>query len=95
MASNKLGFPDLWGGIECTVNRVHDRYYDQIQRTGHADRPDDLDRFAGLGIRTLRYPILWERTAPDGPGDTDWTWPDQRMARLQTLGINPIVGLVH
>ena len=28
---------------------------------GHDTRPADLDRIAELGIRTLRYPVLWER----------------------------------
>src|SRR5918997_1281413 len=92
---NDLGLPDVWGGIECTVNRVGDRYFDQIQRSGHADRPGDLERFAALGIRALRYPVLWERTAPDGLSSADWSWPDQRLSRLQALGIAPIVGLVH
>lgn len=86
---------ELWGGIECTVNRVHDRYFDQIERTGHARRLDDLDRFAALGLRVLRYPILWERTAPDDPARADWTWADARMARLRQLGIRPVIGLVH
>jgi len=57
---------ELWGGVECTLNRVGDRQFDQLARGGHADRLDDLARFAALGLRTLRYPILWERTAPDG-----------------------------
>ena len=86
---------ELWGGIEGTVNRVGDCYFDQIERTGHAARIDDLERFAALGIRTLRYPILWERTAPDGVERADWSWADARMARLLALGIRPIVGLVH
>jgi dTDP-4-dehydrorhamnose reductase len=86
---------ELWGGVECTVNRVGDCYFDQIERTGHADRVDDLDRFAALGIRTLRYPILWERTAPDGVAAADWTFPDERMARMRALSIRPIIGLVH
>ena len=90
-----LALPDVWGGIECTVNRVGDQYYDQIQRSGHAARADDLDRFAELGIRTLRYPVLWERIAPDGLPAANWNWADERMDRLQSLGINPIVGLVH
>lgn len=93
--NNDLAFPEVWGGIECTVNRVGERYHDQIERSGHADRPGDLDRVAALGIRTLRYPVLWERTAPDGPATADWTWADQRLGRLRSLGINPIVGLVH
>jgi dTDP-4-dehydrorhamnose reductase len=56
---------------------------------------DDLDRFAGLGIRSLRYPVLWERTAPTGLGAADWSWPDRRLGRLRDLGVEPIVGLVH
>ena len=52
---------EVWAGIECTVNRVHDRYLDQFERSGHATRPSDLDRLAALGVRALRYPLLWER----------------------------------
>ena len=86
---------DLWGGIECTVNRVGDGYIDQVVRTGHHDRLDDLDRFAALGISTLRYPVLWERVVPDGPDTPNWEWTDARLARLRELGIRPIVGLCH
>ena len=87
--------PDLWGGIECTVNRVGERYFDQLERGGHARRLDDLDRIAGLGVRALRYPVLWERTAPHGPASADWSWADARLARLRALGVRPIVGFVH
>ncbi len=87
--------PELWGGAECTVNRVGDAYFDQIARTGHDTRLADLDLFAGLGIKALRYPILWERTAPDGLESADWSWADERLRRLRELGIRPIVGLVH
>jgi dTDP-4-dehydrorhamnose reductase len=86
---------ELWGGIECTVNRVSDRYFDQVVRTGHHDRIDDLDRFAELGISALRYPVLWERVVPDGPDQPDWAWSDERLARLRALGLRPIVGLCH
>jgi dTDP-4-dehydrorhamnose reductase len=88
-------YPDVWGGVECTVNRVGDRFYDQLARSGHADRLDDLDRFAAMGIRSLRYPVLWERTVPEGLDKADWSWPDQRLHRLRELGVDPIVGLVH
>jgi dTDP-4-dehydrorhamnose reductase len=87
--------PELWGGVECTVNRVGDRYFDQLERSGHAARLDDLTLFAELGVRRMRYPVLWERTAPLGIDDADWRWPDERLARLRELGIDPIVGLVH
>ncbi|MGG6293895.1 family 1 glycosylhydrolase [Leptolyngbya sp. AN02str] len=86
---------EVWGGIECTVNRVGDRYFDQLERNGHATRMDDLDRFAALEIQAIRYPILWERVAPHGLEQADWQWADQRLLRLDDLGIRPIVGLVH
>ncbi len=85
----------LWGGHECTVNRVGDRFADQTVRTGHEARIDDLDRFAELGLKTLRYPVLWERTAPDRPDARDWSWSDARLGRLRELGVAPIAGLVH
>lgn len=87
--------PALWGGLECTVNRVGDLYQDQIVRGGHQTRLRDLDLIADLGISTLRYPVLWERTAPDHPDSFDWTWTDERLNRLRALGIRPIAGLVH
>jgi dTDP-4-dehydrorhamnose reductase len=85
----------LWGGLECTVNRVRDNYFSQMERNGHAERDGDLERFASLGISAIRYPVLWERTAPDGLDSADWSWSDARLPRLRQLGINPIVGLVH
>ena len=86
---------ELWGGLECTVNRVQDRYFSQLERNGHSGRACDIARFAKLGIRAIRYPILWERTAPDGLERADWRWPDERLAALRDAGITPIAGLVH
>jgi dTDP-4-dehydrorhamnose reductase len=86
---------EVWGGVECTLNRVGNEWHDQIERSGHARRESDLDLFAGLGIRTLRYPILWERVAPLNIDTPDWSWSDARLARLHALGIKPIAGLVH
>lgn len=87
--------PEVWAGVECTVNRVGDCFFDQLERNGHARRADDLDRFARLGVRALRYPLLWERHLPDGTGLVDWGWADERLGRLRALGVRPIVGLVH
>jgi len=86
---------ELWAGVECTVNRVGDEYFDQLERNGHAHRPNDLDSFADLGVRAMRYPVLWERTAPDGLEHADWSWADERLGRIRELGIRPIIGLVH
>lgn len=88
---------ELWGGAECTINRIGDRYFDQLARSGRrAGAADDLDLFAGLGIRALRFPILWESTAADSKGTIlDWRWVDPRLERMRELGLRPIAGLVH
>jgi dTDP-4-dehydrorhamnose reductase len=86
---------ELWGGIECTVARVGDEYRDQGLETRHNSRIEDLDRIAELGIRTLRYPVLWETISPENPNRTDFTWHDARLARLRELGIRAIAGLCH
>jgi dTDP-4-dehydrorhamnose reductase len=84
-----------WAGIECTVNRVGDVYYDQSVRTGHHDRLADLDLIASLGFTRLRYPVIWERIAPGELAAADWSWTDARLARLRELGLPPIATLVH
>ncbi|MBE9052122.1 SDR family oxidoreductase [Nostocales cyanobacterium LEGE 11386] len=86
---------EIWAGLECTVNRVGEEYFDQLERNGHAWRLDDLELFAQLGIQKIRYPVLWERVAPNGLENADWSWADVRLGRLRELGISPIVGLVH
>src|SRR4051812_4657844 len=86
---------ELWGGLECTVARIGDSYVDQTWLNGHHDRPKDLEAFAALGIRALRYPVLWERIAPEGLDHADWRWTDDRLARLRNLRIQPIAGLLH
>src|SRR5687768_9218887 len=86
---------ELWAGYECTFNRVGDAQHDQLALTGHYFRLDDLDRLADLGVRTIRYPVLWERIVAGRPFGDPWGWTDAVMARLQALGIEPIVGLVH
>src|SRR3954462_7003833 len=93
----RSGTPSLamWAGIECTVNRVGDRYFDQLVRSGHDVRPGDLDLLLDLGVSAVRYPVLWERHAPGALDDADWGWADQRLGRLRELGVEPIVGLVH
>jgi dTDP-4-dehydrorhamnose reductase len=86
---------EIWGGLECTVARVGNLFRDQISETGHFDRPGDLDTIAALGIRTLRYPVVWETISPDDPDQSEWSWHDQRLGRLRELGIKPIAGLIH
>ena len=89
------GRPEVWAGVECTVNRVGDRFSDQLERGGHAAREGDLDRLAALGVTAVRYPVLWERTADVDAANANWHWADHRLARLRELGLAPILGLVH
>lgn len=86
---------DVWGGLECSHVRIGDTFRDQIADTGHDARPEDLDRIAALGVRTLRYPVVWESIAQAGPRREDWRWHDIRLGRLRKLGIRPIAGLMH
>jgi dTDP-4-dehydrorhamnose reductase len=86
---------ELWGGVECTVVRVGDSYRDQIAETGHDARLGDLDAIAALGIKAIRYPVVWETVAPDRPDRLDFGWHDARLERLRELGVRVIGGLVH
>jgi dTDP-4-dehydrorhamnose reductase len=86
---------ELWGGYECTVNRVGDEWSDQTIRSGHEERLGDLQLIADLGMRSVRYPALWERISPDRPKQRDFRWTDERLAEIQRLGINPILTLCH
>ncbi|HZH44747.1 MAG TPA: family 1 glycosylhydrolase [Lysobacter sp.] len=85
---------ELWGGVECTVNRVGDRWFSQLDRMPGLLCREHLHRLADLGITTLRFPVLWERVMPDGE-TPDWSWSDERLEIVRELGITPIVGLVH
>jgi hypothetical protein len=86
---------ELWGGVECTINRVNDRYMEQLRRTGHVLRISDLDLFAELGIKALRQSVLWEASPAHRSQEERWGWAKRCLRRLDDLGIRPIVGLLH
>lgn len=86
---------ELWGGVECSVVRIGDDYRNQIVDTGHSARFADLDAMAGLGVKAVRYPILWETVAPDAPGELDFSWHDKRLEHLRKRGIKVVAALVH
>src|ERR1700754_2793886 len=89
------GNPETWGGIECTICRINDDYSDQLLSTGHYCRPSDIDRLADLGIKAVRYPILWERHQPGKNTTIDWTWADRQLGRARDRKLVPIAGLLH
>jgi dTDP-4-dehydrorhamnose reductase len=86
---------EVWAGVECARVRIGDGHVDELDLTGHAWRDGDVDLLRSLGVRRVRYPVLWERTEGEAPGLRDWRWSDGRMARLAALGVEPIVGLLH
>ncbi|WP_426163251.1 family 1 glycosylhydrolase [Sandarakinorhabdus sp. DWP1-3-1] len=83
---------ELWGGLECTVNRIDDCFFDQASRGNRRTEPLDFTPFSRLGIKAIRLPVLWETTAAR-PEHLEVV--DTHMAALQRLGMRPIVGLVH
>jgi dTDP-4-dehydrorhamnose reductase len=86
---------ELWGGVECSVVRIGDDFRNQVIDTRHSSRLSDIDAMAELGVKAVRYPILWETVAPESPGELDFRWHDERLGRLQQRGIKVIGGLVH
>src|SRR5215467_9366167 len=87
--------PEIWGGIECTINRVHDVFRDQLSDSGHYTRVGDIERIASLGITKLRYPVLWEFHQPVQNKKIDWSWTEKQLNTIRRNGIIPIAGLVH
>jgi dTDP-4-dehydrorhamnose reductase len=86
---------ELWGGVECTINRVGGRYHDQLRFSGHKERDSDLSMFHALGLKALRYPVLWENAAPDSLESIDLGWAVRRLRALRELGVPTIAGLLH
>jgi dTDP-4-dehydrorhamnose reductase len=86
---------EVWGGLECTVNRVDERYFDQLEYAGHYDRAQDISRFAELGIKKLRYPVLWEKHQPSPDANIDWAYTEERLNTLRAHKVDVIAGLVH
>ncbi|MBT1702879.1 family 1 glycosylhydrolase [Chryseosolibacter indicus] len=91
---NKYNVP-IWGGIECTVHRIGNSFGNQLERNRHKYRLSDLDLIADLGIKTIRYPVIWESIAPHGLDKADWSWIDERLHKLKELGITPIASFLH
>src|SRR3954464_14895305 len=87
--------PELWGGIECTINRVNNGYRDQLTNAGHYLRQDDIQHIASLGITALRYPVLWEHHQQEKGASINWTWATKQLHAIKQHNISPIVGLVH
>jgi dTDP-4-dehydrorhamnose reductase len=86
---------EIWGGMECTINRISDRYLDQLDYSGHYHRSKDLDLFSELGISKIRYPILWEKYQPAKGKKINWSTVESKLLQLKQSEIQVIAGLVH
>lgn len=84
---------EIWGGVECSIVRIHGTVHDQLKMNGHEDRIDDFELFADLGITKLRYPLLWEKYASQK--ELFFPLHDKRLHKLRSLGITPVAGLLH
>lgn len=92
---NPFQKPEIWGGIECTINRVQNNYRDQLALSGHYDRADDINQIAQLGIKALRYPVLWEHHQQSLQQVINWDWIEHQLNSIKERNIVPIAGLVH
>jgi beta-glucosidase/6-phospho-beta-glucosidase/beta-galactosidase len=71
------------------------RTLDEYELTGHYEQwRSDLDLFAKLGVRSVRYGIPWHRINP-ARDEWDFSFADEPLERLLELGIQPVVDLVH
>lgn len=86
--------PEIWGGIESTINRVGDNYFDQLDFADYYSNPAS-DAIAALGIQKLRFPILWEKHEPLKGEQIDWRWTGTQLANFRNKNIEIIAGLVH
>jgi dTDP-4-dehydrorhamnose reductase len=85
---------EIWGGIECTINRVGNEYLDQLEYSGYYKSPQH-QLVAELGIKKLRFPILWEKHQPSPDAKINWSWTSQQLHYFKEQKIEVIAGLVH
>ncbi len=94
-AGNRAGL-EVWAGAECSVVRIGDAWRDQVHETGYHDHVcSDIRMAAGLGLRRLRVPFLWERVASGRDSSHSWLWHDRQMDQLRRSGIKATGGLMH
>lgn len=80
---------EMWAGFECTLNRVGDRFQDQLLPSERAMRSACLESLPALGVTAFRYRIAWDDVA------TPWEAVTEDIASLTSHNIKPIIGLLH
>ena len=80
--------PEIWGGIECTINRIGDTFRDQLHYGGYYERRSDLDQIAKLGIKALRFPVLWEaHQQVHEEEEIDWSRTKEDLEKIRNYDI--------
>ena len=87
---------EVWASPEPTFARIsaHETR-EQLAETGHEARDGDMDLLASLGVSAARYPVLWEKCAPQRDALPDFTRARARLGALRRAGIEPVVTLLH
>ncbi len=85
---------EVWGGIECSINRVEDHYFDQLSYHDQYNRKDYLGKICELGVTKLRYPVLWEKNQPDTSQPIKWA-VEENLTFLKNRNVGIIAGLIH
>jgi dTDP-4-dehydrorhamnose reductase len=86
----------MWAGLECTLNRVQDKWINQEDKNGHGKRfKEDFKLFSNLGVEKIRYPCLWELVAPDEPNVFNWKMLDERLKEIKTSNFSIIATFLH
>ncbi|MBV4359052.1 family 1 glycosylhydrolase [Pinibacter aurantiacus] len=87
--------PEIWGGLECSINRTSDHFHDQLEDGGYYNRSHNIEAISKLGITTLRFPLLWERHQPQKDDPINWDWATEQLNSIVACNITPIIGLLH
>ena len=97
LTANKLQNcnPEVWGGFECTINRVGEKFIDQFDHSGNYVLDKANHYLVDLGIKKVRFPILWEKHEPIEHEPINWTWAETNLNDLRNKHIEPIAGLLH
>lgn len=80
---------EMWAGFECTLNRVGDRFQDQLLPTEREMRTACLKSLPALGVTAFRYRIAWDDVS------TPWEKVAEDLSLLTSHNIKPIIGLLH
>lgn len=86
--------PEIWGGIECSVTRVQNAFHDQFEYSGFRNIHGIVDAISRLGIKRLRFPVLWEHHETE-EGLINWGDTPALLEAFEAKGIEVIAGLLH